>query len=82
MDADFIAAFNDEAVQAYDPTGSRDVYGPTPSAETVDNILQQAEKCDEEGYNEAAWTSLVLTPLMMLALEKNVSKRRVDFVPW
>jgi hypothetical protein len=82
MDDDFIMSFNDEAIAPFDSTGSRDVYGPTPSAESVDSIRQRAEQCNAEGHDEAAWTCLVHAPLMLLALENPTWKRKVGFVPW
>jgi hypothetical protein len=82
MDADFVSAFNEEAVQIFDPTGSRDAYGPTPAAEVVDAIRQRAEKCENDGFDEVAWMCLVHSPLMLLALENDMWKHTVDFIPW
>jgi hypothetical protein len=79
MDAAFRRGFDDEA---FDFTGRRDTFGPSPSPEAVSRIIKRAVKCETRGVNEAAWFSLVHSELLALALENDTWEDEVDFVPW
>ncbi len=67
---------------AFDATGLRDTFGPSPSPRDVDRIVKRAGKCQENGLNEAGWFSLVHSHLLLLALENDVWEDLIDVVPW
>jgi hypothetical protein len=79
MDALFRREFDDEA---FDRTGLRDSYGPSPSPHAVDLIVKRAAKCQTKEYSEAAWFTLVHSHLLLLALENDLYEDQVDIVPW
>jgi hypothetical protein len=79
MDDAFRGWFDDEA---FDNTGHRDTYGPSPSPQAVNQIIKRASKCEDKGYNESAWFTLVHSRLLTLALENDTWEDVVDFVPW
>jgi hypothetical protein len=78
-DVKFRREFDDEA---FDSTGLRDTFGPSPSPLAVDIIVKRAAKCQKKEYNETAWFTLVHSHLLLLALENETYEDEVDFVPW
>ncbi len=79
MDDEFRSKFFDAA---FDATGKRDTFGPSPSPLAVKRIVKRASRFQENGCSEPAWFSLVHSHLLTLALDNDFWDEAIDVVPW